>query len=206
MQVVAPQLHQREGLEVRRGLAEPGLALVHGVVAAVRHRHLRDELPHLGGDLGEFLGVRVLLGDVPQPYGDVGHGEVVEEVEVERVQRGIQARGLDQPAREVVDLRGDRVVLLAEGDQLAQLVLEQPRLLAHRDQLALADRDRAPAVRVRDLQVHEDVDVVLEETGVLLEEIGDLFGGGQRGVLHRSGISSTPSNTRTASPVMITGA
>ena len=74
-----------------------------------------------------------------------------------------------------------RVVFLTEVDQLAKLVLQELRLLAHGHELALADRYRPPAVRVRDLQIDEDLDVVLEETGVLLQEIGDLLGRGQRG-------------------------
>src|SRR5262249_28332773 len=113
----------------------------------------------------------------------------------------IEAGRVHEPAGEPVHLAADRVVLLAEGDQLAQLVFEHLRLLAHGDELALADRHRAPAVRMRHLQVHQDVDVALEEARVLLEEFGDLF---RRRALH--GISTSPSKTRTASPVIITGA
>jgi hypothetical protein len=72
------------------------------------------------------------------------------------------------------------VVLLAELDQLAQLVLQQLRLLAHRDQLALADGHRAAAVGMGDLQVHQHVHVVLEETRVLAQELRHLVGCEQR--------------------------
>src|SRR5258706_203629 len=100
----------------------------------------------------------------------------------------------------------ERVVLLAELDQLAQLALEELGLLAHRDQLPLADRDRAPAVGMRHLQVHEDVHVVLEEPRVLPQEFGDLVRGERHLVSGPFQISISPSKTRTASPVIITAA
>jgi hypothetical protein len=43
------------------------------------------------------------------------------------------------------------------------------------DQLPLADGNRAPAVGMRDLQVGEDVDVLLEESRVLPEEFRHLL-------------------------------
>jgi hypothetical protein len=78
-----------------------------------------------------------------------------------------------------VDLLRDGVVLLAEADQLAQLLLQEFRLLAHGDQLALADRHGAPAVRMGNLDVHQQVDVLLEKAGVLAEVFGDLIRGQQ---------------------------
>ena len=66
----------------------------------------------------------------------------------------------------------DGVVLLAELDQLAQFVLEELGFLAHGHELALADGDRAPAMGMRDLEVHQHVHVRLEESRVLPQEFG----------------------------------
>ena len=165
---------------MRGRLAEPRLALVDRVVAAIGRLQVLDEAAHFAGDRRELARIGILLGHVPQAHGHVRHGEMVEEVEVERIEHGVEAGRVDEPARQAVDLLADGVVLLAELDQLAQLVLEQLRLLAHRHQLALADRHRAPAVGVRNLQVHQEIDVVLEEPGVLPQEFGDLFSAQQR--------------------------
>ena len=58
-------------IEMRRGLAEPGLAFVDRMVAAIGRGHLVDELAHLGRDRTEFLRVRVFFRHAPEPHATV---------------------------------------------------------------------------------------------------------------------------------------
>ena len=75
-----------------------------------------------------------------------------------------------------MDLLADRVVLLAELDDLAELPFELLGPVAQREDLPLADRDRAAAVRVRDVDLGERFGVVLEKLGMLFQITCDLFG------------------------------
>jgi hypothetical protein len=75
-----------------------------------------------------------------------------------------------------VDFLADRVVLFAELEKLAQAALEQLQLLAQRDRLALGERDRAPAVRVRHADGLEEVGMLVEELRVGAQVAGDVVG------------------------------
>src|SRR5215212_1357673 len=68
-----------------------------------------------------------------------------------------------------MDLLADRVILLSEPDHLAELCLELFAALAERQDLALADGNGAPAVRVRNIDVRKRIGEELEEFGVLLQ-------------------------------------
>ncbi len=65
---------------------------------------------------------------------------------------------------------------LAEHDQFAQLVLELLALVAQGQDLALADRNRAAAVRMRNHDGGEKIRLVFEKFGVLLQVINDRIG------------------------------
>ena len=93
----------------------------------------------------------------------------------------------EQRERDAVHLLADGVVLLAELDQLAQLALELPAPVPQREDLPLADRDGASAVRVRDVDLRQRLGVVLEELRVLLQIAGDFLG------FHRSPVEPVAS-------------
>src|SRR5690606_35796018 len=116
----------------------------------------------------------------------------------------------DQREDEAVHLLADDVILLAELDHLGELALELLAALAQRQDLPLADRNRAPAVGMRDEHVGDDLRVMLEKLGVFLQVRGNVVGlhhvpCSSFDVVVQSGSSMAPSNTVTAGPVISTG-
>ncbi len=69
-----------------------------------------------------------------------------------------------------MDLLADGVILFAELDDLAKFPFELLGPVAQRKDLALADRNRAAAVRVRDVDLGECFGVVLKKLGVLVSD------------------------------------
>src|SRR3954467_10821526 len=78
----------------------------------------------------------------PDAQRDVRHGEVFSQVEVERMRERRKIGRAHQRGGQAMDLFADSVVFLAELDQLAELALQQARLVAQRDRLALSERNR----------------------------------------------------------------
>jgi hypothetical protein len=73
-----------------------------------------------------------------------------------------------------VHLLADRVVLLAELQQLRQAPLQQLELLAQRHGLALGERDGAAAVGMRHVDALEQLRMLLEELRMGAEEPRDV--------------------------------
>lgn len=93
-------------------------------------------------------------------------------------------------------LLADRVVFFAELQKLTHLAFELPVLFAQAEHLPFGDRDRPPAVRVRDDHARNEFGVLFEKLGIRLQI--------QRNVLgFHSSIS--PEKTVTAGPRMNTG-
>ena len=103
------------------------------------------------------------------------HGEVLAQVVVQRLQHGVQVAGGEQREAQAVHLFADGVVLLAELDQLRELALEHFAFFAQGEDLALGDRNRAAAVRMRDVDLRQQFGIVFEETGVVLQVAYDFF-------------------------------
>jgi hypothetical protein len=71
-------------------------------------------------------------------------------------------------------LLADRVVVLAELQQLAELALDELELLAQRHRLALRKRDRAAAVGMRNLDLLQELGMLVEELRVRAQEHRDV--------------------------------
>src|SRR5208283_723904 len=115
----------------------------------------------------------------------------------------------EQRQGRAVQFLADCVVLAAELDELLQLGFELKVLFPQRDDLALGDGNRAATVRMRNEDLRKQVGVLLEESRVFLQVVGDsarihlsipVHGHHHSGTLH------SPSNTVSAGPVIITGA
>jgi len=81
-----------------------------------------------------------------------------------------------------VHLLADGVVLLAEADQLRQLVFHAAGLLAQGEDLPFGDGNGAAPVGMRHVQVRQQVVVVLEELGIGLQVARDVVGCDQWGL------------------------
>ena len=90
-------------------------------------------------------------------------------MEIQRVQHRLERCGSDHRDTETMHLFADRIVLLAELEQLVHLDLELLVLVAQAQHLALGDRDRPPAVRMRDHHVRHQLRMLLEELRVILQ-------------------------------------
>jgi hypothetical protein len=160
---------------VRRRLAEPRLGLADGQRAAGRLCHRGDAvargLRHRVGETGNAVGRQV-----PGPQRVVRHREALAQVQRQRGGDLLRRARGEQRQRQRVQLVGNAVVLLAELNQLRQLVFQHAHLVAHRDQLALAHRHRMGAVRMRDVQVRQQGGEVVEEIRVPRQVLGDVFG------------------------------
>jgi hypothetical protein len=69
---------------------------------------------------------------MPEAQGDVRDGKIVAQVEVQRMQHRLKMRRRSSPTRQSVHLLADRVVFLAELQQLAHLAFELLVLVAQR--------------------------------------------------------------------------
>jgi hypothetical protein len=93
----------------------------------------------------------------------VRNGKIVAQVEVQRVQDRLETAGGDHAHRQAVHLLADRVVFLAELQQLAHFAFELLVLVAQREHLAFGDRDRPPTMRVRNDHVGHQFRVLFEK-------------------------------------------
>ena len=84
-------------------------------------------------------------------------------------------------------LLADGVVLRGVGDELAEPAFEHARLLAQRHRLALGERNRPAAMRMRHLERFEEFGVLVEELRICAQEASEIVG------VHGSLISSVPS-------------
>ena len=103
------------------------------------------------------------------------HLEIILEALIENAQGRFEVRGGKERQRRAVQLFADAVVLTAELYQFPQLGFELAVLLAQANDLTLRDRDRVAAVRMRNINCGQEVGVLREELGVLLEIIGDVI-------------------------------
>jgi hypothetical protein len=71
------------------------------------------------------------------------------------------------PDRQTVHLFADRIVFLAELQQLAHLAFELLVLVAQRQHLAFGDRDRSPPMRMRNDHIGDQIRVLLEEPRIV---------------------------------------
>ncbi|MNC86876.1 hypothetical protein D3C83_25630 [compost metagenome] len=103
------------------------------------------------------------------------HGEILPETQIDRAQRTGDVTRAEQRHGEPMDFLPDGIVFLAEVDDLAQFRFQLLALFAQADDLAFADRNRSPAVRVRNVDLSQHVGILLEELGVRLQIIRDVF-------------------------------
>src|SRR5690606_16472262 len=193
--------HGGHRAHVTRSLAEPGQerAAFGGAAGGPAHRLGLLALGRLDGGRFREVGRHALA---PDAQGNVRHGEVLAQVEVERVRERREIARAYERDREAVNLLADDVVLLAEAHELGELAFDELQLLAQRKRLALGERNGAPAVRMGHLDRLEELGMLVEEARVGPQEDGDLFGAHRlrsilipRSLLRRRsapGLSSTP--------------
>ena len=96
-------------------------------------------------------------------------GEIVAQMEIQRMQNRLKRGGGDHRDTETVHLFADRIVLLAELEQLVHFDLELLVLVAQAQHLALRDRDGPSAVRVRDHHVRHQFRMLFKELRMILQ-------------------------------------
>src|SRR5690349_13221944 len=128
------------------------------------------------------------------------HGKIFAQAEIDRVQRAADIGRRQERGRDAVHLVADRVILLAELDQLAQLAFELLGLLAKGEGLALADWDCATAVRMGNRDVGDLLCIVLEKFRMLLEPDCDFFGFHRSPFILRSRLRIPRLPARSSSP------
>ena len=147
---------------MRRGLAEPA----GGLEARIRPAKRRVEVC---GERAQLLARGTEFGHIahpaPQPDARMRDGEILAQVVVELVEHGREGARGEQRNGQPVHLLADDVVLLAELDQLGELALERARLVAQRDDLAIGERDRLAAVRVRHVDLGSSSACSSKKTG-----------------------------------------
>ena len=103
------------------------------------------------------------------------HGKILTQTLHQRIVERIEGIGSEQADREPVQLGADLIVLLAVADQFDELGFKLADLVAQGVQLALGQRDRLPALRMRHGDLDEDVAVLGEEVGVFAQVLRDLI-------------------------------
>jgi hypothetical protein len=96
-------------------------------------------------------------------------------VEVQGVQHGLKTLRGDHADGQSVHLLADFVVFLAELQQLAHLAFELPVLVAQGQHLPFGDRDRSPAVRMRNDHVGDQIRVQFEKLWIVLQVTAQLL-------------------------------
>src|SRR5438552_1522511 len=102
--------------------------------------------------------------------------KILAQIEIKRSDCAFDIARADQRERQAMQLLPDGIVFFAEFDQLAELVLELAALVAQRQDLAFAQRNRAPAVRMRNHDGREKISLLFEKFGMLLEISNDRVG------------------------------
>ena len=107
----------------------------------------------------------------------------------------------EQRAVELMHLELQRIVLFGEFQQIVQFLLQFLHALAQGEQLAFAQRDGAPAVRVGQVDLRQHLGVVFEELRVVQQVLCNVF------CSHYLAFYKliSPSNTVMAGPVISTG-
>jgi hypothetical protein len=100
--------------------------------------------------------------------GNVWDGEIVAQMEMQRVQYRLKASRSDHADRQAMHLLADRIVRLAVLKQLAHPAFELPILVAQGEHLSFGDRYGSPAVRMGNDHLGQDFGVFLEELRVIL--------------------------------------
>ena len=78
------------------------------------------------------------------------HREILAQVKVQGMGQRRKIGRAHQRRGKAVHFFADGVVFFAELDELAKLALQQARLVAQRHGLSLGERNRPPAIRMRD--------------------------------------------------------
>ena len=105
----------------------------------------------------------------PDPERNVGDRKVLAKVEPDDARERREVACGEQCKSEAVNFLTDRVVLLAELYDFAQLAFEELAALAQGDDLALADRNCTAAVGVRYVDVREQIGELFEEFRMILQ-------------------------------------
>jgi len=190
------QCRRGAGPPARRtsGAARPprtGVAFVDRMAAAVRRRHLRHEPPASRRPPRRTPWSRRCTRHVPKAHGHVRNREVVQEVEVGDVEDGIRLRGLHQAAGQRWTL--SETASFSSPKPMSSAACPPAGASSRAPRRAGARRSTPRArMRVGNLDVDQQVDVLLEEAGFWRRNFGDLFRGqqeGSPGAVRRSSIS-----------------
>jgi hypothetical protein len=114
----------------------------------------------------------------------MGHGEVLLEVHIHRGTDRFEILRFKQGQAQAMHFLADGVILLAEGQQLGELIFQLGNAVAQGNQLPLGKGDCLSVVRMGHRQVGQQGRVPVEEIGVFLQELDDvgrIHGGAEGG-------------------------
>src|SRR3989338_5067557 len=179
-------------MQLRGVFAEPAGGVVRGVMQADRLR--------LGIGKSQSLGAgRVGL---PKTQRGVGHCKDIAQQMGDYFLQGVQIAPGKQGNDKLMHLVLQRVVLLCERHHFAQVFFQYFVFFAQRNQLSFAQRNRASAVGVREIDLHQRFDMFLKELRVVMQILCDFFS--SHVIISYMFIS--PVNTVIAGPVICTSA
>ena len=156
------------------GIVEPADRLEAGVDAAIRHRQAaREDLDVVADRLRELERRERLVG-APDADRALRDQEPVEQLAHQHVGQVGRVRRQHQRLGPLMQLVGDRGVVLAVPDHLDQLLLETLDLVAQHFHLPLLQRHRAMAVRAGQLHGSQQLGMALEEARAVGEVVRDV--------------------------------
>lgn len=113
---------------------------------------------------------------VPETQRHIGHGERLGQLLAQGIHHGIEAAGRQQSQRQRMHARRNQIVVFAEMQQFRQFDFERLGFFAQRQDLPLGDGDGATAVRVRNVELRQQIVIILEELRVILQVTRDVIG------------------------------